>query len=351
MDLKLFLGVVKRYKRVVIAGAVLAVVLSALSYGTPGLKGGKPTIIPRGAEVWQGNALVLISQAGFPYGRAVAQVIPGVGTTIPAQTIGDLNYMSNLSSVYAAMANSDYVQHQVAMAAHVPVCPVTTSATAPAAAAVVGDCGTVVAAAVEQAGTGAPQPLITLTSSAPTAAEAAKLATTAISVLRTEVSQEQAASGTTADQRVELETVNSGSPATLEKGHSKSIPILVLFAVMAASIALAFILNNHSDDPVRSTRRRLDEGLGRDVGPAFTGTGNGHVAEPDHGLAQTGGARMKLIGLRGAASGTRLVDEENAATQHGAAEGSSAADRRRASGDRTPSHRARASGLEAESRD
>ena len=71
MDFKLFLGVLKRYKRVVISGTVLAVVLSVLSYGTPGLKGGKPTIIPRGAEVWQGEAEVLISQAGFPYGRAV----------------------------------------------------------------------------------------------------------------------------------------------------------------------------------------------------------------------------------------------------------------------------------------
>ena len=43
MDFKLFLAVVKRYKRMVISGIVLAIVLSVLSYGTPGLKGGKPT--------------------------------------------------------------------------------------------------------------------------------------------------------------------------------------------------------------------------------------------------------------------------------------------------------------------
>ena len=86
MDFKLFFAVVKRYKRVVISGTVLAVVLSVLSYGTPGLKGGKPTIIPRGSEVWQGDAEVLISEEGFPYGRAVTQVIPGKGTDIPAQT-------------------------------------------------------------------------------------------------------------------------------------------------------------------------------------------------------------------------------------------------------------------------
>ena len=113
----------------------------------------------------------------------------------------------------------------------------------------------------------------------------------AISVLRSAITQQQAAAGTPVDQRVELQTVNTGSPATLTKGHSKSIPILVLFAVVSASIALAFILNNHSDDPVRSTRRRLDEGLGPDGGLVVAGAGNGHVAEPDYGLVQTGGAR------------------------------------------------------------
>ena len=350
MDFKLFFGVVKRYKRVVISGAVLAVVLAVFSYGTPGLKGGKPTIIPRGPEVWQGNAVVLISQSGYPYDRAVQQLIPGKGTTVPAQTIGDLSYMSNLSSVYAAMANGDTVLHEVATEAHVPVCPVTTSSTAPAAAQATGGCGTVVASPLQQLGTGAPLPLITLTSSAPTAREAAKLATTTIAVLRTQVIQQQADAGTPVDQRVQLQTVNSGSPATLEQGHSKSMSILVLFAVMSASVALAFILNKHSDDPIRSARRRLDEGLDRNGG-LFAGTGNAHAAESDHGLAQTGAARRKLIGLRGAGSGARRADEENAATQRRAAEGLSAPDRQRASSDRAQPHFRRESRLEAESRD
>jgi len=352
MDFKLYLGVLKRYKRVVISGAVVAVVLSVLSYGTPGLKGGKPTIIPRGAEIWGGNAVVLISQAGNPYARAVTQYIPGKGTSTPAEPLGDLGYMSSLSSVYAALANGDYVQHQVAALAHVPVCPATTSAAGtPATASGTAACGTVVAAAIEQQGTGSPLPLITLTSSAPTASEAAKLTTSTIAILRNEITEQQVAAGTPANERVVLETVNSGSPATLTKGHSKSIPILVLFAVMSVSVALAFILNNNSSDPVPSTRRRPDEGLDPDGGLAFAGAGNGHGAEPGYGSVQTGGARMKLIGLRRTASGTRLAGEENAATQPAAAEGSSAADARRVWSDRTPSHLLRGSGLDAEPRD
>jgi hypothetical protein len=349
MDFKLFLAVVKRYKRVVISGAVLGVVLAVLAYGTPGLKGGKPAIIPRGSEVWQGNAVVLISQAGFPYDRAVQQIIPGKGISIPAQTIGDLSYMSNLSSVYAAMANSDAVEHQVATEAHVPVCAVTTTSTAPPAADPKGTCGSVVASSLQQQGTGSPLPLITLTSSAPTASEAAKLATTTIAVLRSRVTQEQAAAGTPLEQRVQLQTVNSGTPATLAQGHSTSMSILVLFAVMSASIALAFIRNNHSADPVRSTRRRLDEGLGG--GLASEGAENGHAPAPDYGLIQAARGGKRLLDRHGAALGTRLTNDGNSAPPRTKPEDASATDARRSWDDRRPPRLLRRAGFQADPRD
>ena len=346
MDFKLFFAVVKRYKRVVIVGAVLGVVLSVLSYGMPGMKGGKPTIIPRGAETWSGEAQVLISQVGFPYGRAVTQFVPGKGTSTPAEPIGDVSYMSNLSSIYAALANGSDVQRAVAKQTHLALCPLTIGPIGTATPAP-GACSSVVAAPLAQPGTGVPLPLITLTSSASTQGQAAKLATTTIAVLRNAITQQQAASGTPVDQRVQLQTVNTGATATLTSGPSKSIPILVLFAIVAASVALAFILNNNSDDPVRTTRRRLDEGLSGDgLGIAAR---NGYLAEPEHGLAQTGGARMKLIGLRRDPSGIQHAEEENAATQRAAADGSSG-DARRAWSDRAP-HIRRGSRSESESRD
>ena len=351
MDFKLFLGVVKRYKRIVISGSVLAVLLSMLSYGMPGLKGGKPTIIPRGSEVWQANAELLISEEGFPYGRAVTQVIPGKGLDIPAQTYGDEGYLASLSSVYAAMANGTSLQHQVATEAHVRVCPAGVSAAgSSASSSSAGTCGTVTAAEVADPNTSAPLPLITLTASAPTAGEATKIATTTLSVLQGNITRQEADAGTPVDQRVELQTLQSGAVAALTQGHSKSIPMLVLFAIVSASIALAFILNSHSDDPVRPTRRRLDEGQGLDGGPS-AGGGNGRVAEPEHGLLQTRGARTQLIGLRRGASGTRPSNEENAATHRTVAEESSATDRRRAWSDRTPPFSPRTSGFEPESRD
>lgn len=259
--------------------------------------------------------------------------------------------MSNLSSVYAALANGTDVQQQVATETHIRLCPLTIGPIGTATPTTGGGaCSSVVAAPLAQPGTGVPLPLFTLTSSAPTAGEAAKLATTAIAILRSSITQQEAAANTPVDHRVVLQTVNTGSPATLTQGHTKSIPMLVLFAVVSASIALAFILNNNSDHPVRSTRRRLDEGLSADGGLVVAGAGNGHPAEPDYGLGQTLRQRM-LIGLRGAETGARLAAEDNTATQWAAAEGSSATDGRRAWRDRTPQHFPRGSGSGSESRD
>lgn len=337
MDFKLFGAVVKRYKRMVIAGVVLAVVLSVLSYGTPSLKGGMPTVVPRGAEIWQGEAEILISQAGFPYGRAVTQVTPANGST-PSQPIGDYNYMASLSSVYAALANSTSVQHQAATQAGVTLCPSTQP------------CGSLQSAEVDDISDGAPLPLFTVTSSAPTAAAAAKIAVSTLTILRDDIAQQQNASGTPADQRVQLQTIKSGSPATLAKGPSKTVPILVLFAIVSASIALAFIRNNHSEEPVRTTRRRLDEGLAPDEGRAFANDGNRRTVEPDYGRVQTGSGGMQLLGLRRTGSATRLPEDENGAPQRATSEEPSAIHRRRAWSDRQP-HFLRGSGLERETLD
>jgi hypothetical protein len=348
MDFKLFLGVLKRYKRMVIGGMVLAVLLSVLSYGTPGLQGGKPTIIPRGSEVWQGQAELLISQQGFPYGRAVQQIQPGKGADIPSQVVGDFNYMASLSSVYAAVANGNSVQHQVAREAGVPLCPATEA------------CGTVVATEVDDISDGVPLPLVTLTASAATAVDAAKLATTTVAVLEREITQQETAAGTPADQRVVLQTVKTGAPATLAQGHKKSIPILVLFAVIAATIALAFIRNSHSDDPVRSTRRHLDDGLDPDGGRVFAGAGNGRVAEPEHSRVQTGGGGnggavtpvpVDLLEFEWGEPAPPPAEETNATPQPAVAEDSTTRDRLRALSSRRSGHVRRASDFEPESRD
>ena len=77
MDLPLFWGVIKRYKRLAIGGTLLAVLLAMLTYGTPSLSGGKPTIVPRTAPVYQSRAQLLISQYDGVFGRAAPPATMG----------------------------------------------------------------------------------------------------------------------------------------------------------------------------------------------------------------------------------------------------------------------------------
>ena len=64
--------------------------------------------------------------------------------------------------------------------------------------------------------------------------------------------------------------------------------MLVLFAFIAGTIALAFVRNNHSPEPLRSTRRRPEEAV---LAYAGNGSGNGgsHVEVPHPNWARTGG--------------------------------------------------------------
>src|ERR1700761_9722902 len=67
MDLRLFWGVVKRYKRLAIGGTLVAALLAILAYGTPSLSGGMPTIVPHTPPVYQSQAQLLIAQGNGIY--------------------------------------------------------------------------------------------------------------------------------------------------------------------------------------------------------------------------------------------------------------------------------------------
>lgn len=209
MDLVLFLQVLKRFRYLVGAGFVVAVVLAVFSYGTPRLVHGKPTIAPRGVLTYQSVANVLVTERGFPYGQA---------SSIAAS---EMSQLSQLAPVYAAFVSGDRVQEAI-RAAHIP--------------------GTLTAAAQIDQATGQGLPIVTLTSEAPTAKDAVAITQRAEQLLRTYVTRNQEAAGTAPAQRIELDVVDSGSPATLVSGHKISIPLMVFMAVFLGTVALAFAL-------------------------------------------------------------------------------------------------------------
>lgn len=243
MDLRLFWGVVKRYKRTASAGTILAVILAVLVYGTPSFAGGKPTIIPRGSDTYESAAELLITQGAGLYSNVDPKAV----------AVGAPGYMSSLSPIYAGLANGDAVQAAL-RGAKVP--------------------GTVTATEGVDPLTGAYTPFVDLTAQGPTAADAEQLVKRGVASFQNYVSAAETNSGVPANSRVQLEVIKSGLPAVLAAKPKPTIAILVFLAILAATIAMMFSMENR--DPQTAAK------LGR-VAPAEPmAVSAGGAAVPDH---------------------------------------------------------------------
>jgi len=72
MDLALYARVLWRFKFLVIAGFIAAVVLATLSFAKISFAGGTPKLTYRKAETWASYSRVLITQPGFSFGSISA---------------------------------------------------------------------------------------------------------------------------------------------------------------------------------------------------------------------------------------------------------------------------------------
>jgi hypothetical protein len=239
MDLRLFWGVVQRYKRLAIYGTLAAALLALLSYGTPSLSGGLPTIVPHTPPIYQSQAQLLIAQGNGIYSRADPQAI----------SAGAPNFLSSLSPVYAGLANGSAVQGAV-RASHIP--------------------GTLSATEGVDPNTGDYTPFLNLTTTGPTPEAAERLSKIGINAFRSYIEQMQGGSSVPAASRVIMQVIKSGTPATLAAGHKVALPLLVFIVVLTALIALMFSLENR--DPQTAAK------LGRvPASPVVAGV-NGDVA-------------------------------------------------------------------------
>ena len=225
MDLKLFSDVLRRHKRLVLGGVVLATVLAIFAYGRPTFSHGKLTIVPSGTEVWQTQSQLLITQQNDPYGNAVQGLTlnnPKPTSHDPLQ-LGGVGYMESLAPIYAAIANGDVVQRQVRRVSRT---------------------ATVVGTSLPDPVSGGALPLVQLTVTANSQALGQKLARLAATALEKYVVGQQAAGGIFAVQRVQLSPVQEGFQAKLVKGHKPTGALLVFVGVLAAAITLAFMFEN-----------------------------------------------------------------------------------------------------------
>jgi hypothetical protein len=229
MDLPLYLHVLWRFRALVAAGLALAILLAVLAYASISFDGGIK-LTPRGSETWQSQSVVLVTQTGFPYGRAVPQYTePDPEGGAPAVPLGDQDRFAALAQIYSQLANSEPVRARLRK--HVPT-P-----------------GTVLAEATINE-SGQPLPLMTITATSGTAANAEKLATDTTKAFRAYVAQQQDGANISSGERTRLEVLESGKEPLLIEPRKKTLPGLVFFAVMAAVLGLVFVMEN-----LRPTRR------------------------------------------------------------------------------------------------
>jgi hypothetical protein len=228
MDLPLYFRVLWRFRLLVVPGLVVAIALAVLAYGKVDVKHGFK-ITPRHTPVFHVDALLLVTQKGFPWGDSQQPYVPGdVAKGLPPVAVGDFSRMSGIAMIYSELAASDTVKALTGLKP-AKTEKVVTSPYAPASAPP----GTVL-------------PMVALSAEAASPARAAALIDSRIAAFQSYIVTQQSKADLSESKRVVVQVLLRGNPATaiVISGKKKTLPIVVFLAAMIAVTGLAFMLEN-----------------------------------------------------------------------------------------------------------
>lgn len=221
MDVKVHLAVLARFKLLIAAGFVLALLLAILSAAKIQFKGGMPSLAYRGHELWMSHETLLVTQAGGPF--------------VSVNPKGDTNRLSTLAALYARLANSDQVERLLLSHHRIP------------------GGVSISASAITDSQVG-PLPLVQITGMGTSQGAAATMANSASAALRDDIAAQQTADNVSDSNRVLLSTVKRAGTTgkiadalggtTLVSGHSKMKPMAVFIGIFGLFVAIAYILEN-----------------------------------------------------------------------------------------------------------
>lgn len=226
MDLPLFGRVLWRWRLLVLAGVILAIALAVLSIAKVGFDGGMPTLTYRSSETWQARSTLLLTQQGlFPEGRSIFPPAPVAqdGETPPPYPYAGTGRFAELAPIYAQLAASDAVIGILRRSGPIR--------------------GSVDAIAL-QSPSNTPSPMISLFATGATPGDASDLVQRARIAFITFLSDRQTAAKIPPGQRVDVRVVRELMPPILLEPRKKTLPIVVLLAVVSATVGLAFVLEN-----------------------------------------------------------------------------------------------------------
>jgi hypothetical protein len=224
MDVKVHLAVLARFKVLLAAGFVLALLLAIMAMAKIQFKGGAPSLAYRGHELWMSHETLLVTQTGAPFYR-----------TNTGPRFSDTGRFSTLAALYARLANSDQVERLLLSHHRVP------------------GGVSISASAITDSQVG-PLPLVQITGMGTSQSAASAMANGAAAALRDDISAQQTADNIPDANRVLLTTVKRAGGTgqiqdalggtTLVSGHSKLKPMAVFIGVFGLFVAIAYILEN-----------------------------------------------------------------------------------------------------------
>lgn len=244
MDFQLYARVLWRFKLLVLLGLMLATALATLSLVRVSADG----LTYRQVELWQSTTRLGVTQNGFPWGRLLATE-PTAGEQ--AQRLGipiaDPNRLNGLTVLYAELATSDPVRQLMRRDGPIG--------------------GQIIATPVIVGESRNLLPLIDLVAISSSPQAAIKLAERGSKAFDTYLLEQQRANKVPAADRVVVEQLMRPRAAAIFQGRSMTMPIVIFLAVMFATVALIFLLEN-----LRPRRRELDDAAAAADGPAHRRT-------------------------------------------------------------------------------
>ncbi len=228
MDLPLYFRVLWRFRLIVLPGLAVAIALAVLAYGKVSFAHGFK-LTPRATPVFHVDALLLVTQKGFPWGDSQQAYVPGdVNKGLPAVPVGDFSRMSGIAMIYSELADSDTVK------ARTRVKPAKTEKlfTSPYAP--------------ESAPPGTVLPMVALSADAASPTRAASLINARIGAFQRYIASQQSDAKLADSKRVVIQVLRGGDAknALMLSGKKKTLPVVVFLAVMIAVVGLAFMLEN-----------------------------------------------------------------------------------------------------------
>jgi hypothetical protein len=229
MDLARFLQVTWRFRLLLATGLLLATLVSVVSLVRITSSG----VEYREQETYLTASTLLITQKGFPWGRAVLdEMIPidaeGVDEgDVPKELtprFGDPGRYSGLAAIYAELAKGDAVQAQVLKRSD-PGEYYETMVVAPP-------------------GVNASLPMIYIKGYGPSPEAAEGVAQRASKAFINYLNRQQAAAGIPVDKRVDVLVTQKATPPELFQKRSMVRPIFMFLLISMGFLALAFALEN-----------------------------------------------------------------------------------------------------------